>query len=164
MKRILSVVLLLLSFAIVAAAQTSMTPGLQNAPARKSPLEGYAGTWIGMFQGHAWITIRLNMQAPELTGTIQRAAHIDFANSGDLKSVSEETATDAVHKAVVQGDSLLLTVQDTTSQEIFHYVMRLTSANTAELRMSEMNMPPGMPKPSPWQLSRVGPSAVGPVR
>jgi hypothetical protein len=30
--------------------------------------------------------------------------------------------------------------------------------------MVAMNMPPGMPKPKPWTLSRVGPTAVGPVR
>jgi len=164
MKRGLTVVTLILISAMVAAAQTSMTPAMQNAPARKSPLAEYVGSWIGMFQGHAWMTVRLNKQGDELTGSIQRAAHVDFANSGDLKSVSDETATDAVHKAVLQGDSLLLTVQDTTSQEIFHYVMRLTSANTAELRMASMNMPPGMPKPRPWQLNRVAPSAVTPVR
>jgi len=165
MQRVASVFLLVVSsLAIVSLAQTSMTPGLQNAPARKSPLEGYTGTWIGMFQGHAWITMKLNKQGTDLTGTIQRAAKVDFENSGDLKSVSDETATDAVQKAVLQGDSLLLTVQDTTSLETFHYVMRLTSANTAEFRMSGMNMPPGMPKPKPWQLSRVGPTAVAPVR
>lgn len=164
MKRVLSVALILISSASIAQAQTSMTPGLQNAPARKSPLEGYAGTWIGMFQGHAWITLKLNKQGPDLTGTIDRAAKVDFENSGDLKSVSDEKAADAVQKAVLQGDSLLLTVQDTTSQETFHYVMRLTSANTAELKMSGMNMQPGMPKPKPWMLSHVGPSAVTPTR
>jgi hypothetical protein len=164
MKRVLPIALLLATFAAPALAQTSMTPGLQNAPARKSPLEGYAGTWIGMFQGHAWITVNLNKQGTELTGTIQRAAQVDFANSGDLKSVSDEKATDSVKKAVLQGDSLLLTVQDTTSQETFHYVMRLTGASIAELKMSEMAMPPGMPKPKPWQLDRVGPTAVAPVR
>jgi hypothetical protein len=30
--------------------------------------------------------------------------------------------------------------------------------------MVAMNMPPGMPKPKPWTLSRVGPTAVAPVR
>src|SRR5271165_6583991 len=72
MKRVLSVALILISFAFVAQAQTSMTPAMQNAPARKSPLEGYAGSWIGMLEGHAWITVKLNKQGPDLTGTIQR--------------------------------------------------------------------------------------------
>jgi hypothetical protein len=164
MKRALSVSLFILSITIITLAQTSMTPAMQNAPARKSPLEGYVGTWIGMFQGHAWITVKLEKQGTDLTGSIQRAAHVDFENSGDLKSVSDEKATDTVQKSVLQGDSLLLTVQDTTSLETFHYVMRLTSANTAEFRMSGMNMQPGMPKPKPWTLSRVGPSAITPVR
>jgi len=163
MKR-LSVVLLMLSFAIVAAAQTSMTPGMQNAPARKSPLAEYAGSWIGTFQGHTWITVKLADQANNLTGTVQRPQSVEFQNSGALKSVSDERVTDGVQSAVIQGDGLMLTVKDPGSNEIFHYVMRLMSANTAELKMSEMNMKPGMPKPQPWQLSRVGASAVTPVR
>lgn len=164
MKRILSVALLLISIAIVALAQTSMTPGMQNAPARKSPLEGYAGTWIGMFQGHAWITVKLNKQGDELTGTLQRAHDLQFQNSGELKSVGEEQTTSGIEKAVLQGDGLLLTAKDPNAQQTEHYVMRLMSANTAELKMASMNMPPGMPKPRPWQLSRVGPTAVAPVR
>ncbi len=164
MKRILSVVLLLISIAIVALAQTSMTPGMQNAPARKSPLEGYAGTWIGMFQGHAWITVKLNKQGDELTGTLQRAHDLQFQNSGELKSVGEEQTTSGIEKAVLQGDGLLLTAKDPNAQQTEHYVMRLMSANTAELKMASMNMQPGMPKPRPWQLSRVGPTAVAPVR
>ncbi len=164
MKRVLSVALILISFAIVALAQTSMTPGMQNAPARKSPLEGYAGSWIGMFQGHAWITVKLNKQGPELTGTLQRAHDLQFANSGDLKSVGEEQTMSTIETAALQGDGLLLTVKDPGTNQTDHYVLRLMSANTAELKMSGMAMPPGMPKPKPWLLSRVGPTAVSPVR
>jgi hypothetical protein len=164
MKRVLSVALLVISSTFIVLGQTSMTPALQNAPARKSPLEGYTGSWIGMFQGHAWITVKLNKQGTDLIGSLQRPRDLEFQNSGELKSVSEETSTDAVQKSELQGDSLLLTVKDPGTQETFHYVMRLTSANTAELKMSGMNMKPGMPKPRPWQLSRVGPSAVTPVR
>ncbi len=164
MKRVFSVALLMLSFAIVAAAQTSMTPGMQNAPARKSPLAEYAGSWIGTFQGHTWITVKLNNQANNLTGTLQRPHELDFANSGELKSVGEEQTTSTVENAVLQGDGLLLTVKDPSTNQTEHYVLRLMSANIAELKMSGMNMKPGMPKPRPWQLSRVGASAVTPVR
>jgi hypothetical protein len=163
-KRIFSVALFIISFAIIALSQTSMTPGMQNAPARKSPLEGYAGTWIGMFQGHAWITVKLNKQGDELTGTLQRAHDLQFENSGELKSVGEEQTTSGIEKTVLQGDGLLLTVKDPNTQQTEHYVLRLMSANTAELKMASMNMQPGMPKPRPWQLSRVGPTAVTPVR
>ena len=58
----------------------------------------------------------------------------------------------------------LLTASDTGTQETHRYLMRLTSDNTAEVKMVAMSMPPGMPKPKPWKLSRVGPSAITPVR
>jgi len=164
MKRVLSVALLALSFAIVVAAQTSMTPGLQNAPARKSPLAEYAGSWIGTFQGHTWITIKLNDQGTLLTGTLQRPQELQYQDSGDLKSVGPEQTTSAVENAKIEGDGLLLTVKDPSTQQTERYMMRLMSANIAELKMVAMSMPPGMPKPKPWQLSRVGPSAVTPVR
>ena len=163
MKRIASVAFFILLFAVVAPAQTSMTPGLQNAPARKSPLEGYAGSWIGTLQGHVWITVRLNKQGTELTGTLQRPRNLEFQNSGELKSVSDERTTDTVQSAVLQGDGLILTVKDPGTQETFRYIMRLMSAETAELKMSGMAMQPGMPKPRPWQLSRVQPSTAVPV-
>jgi len=164
MKRLMCVASLTLSLAALAIAQSSMTPGLQNAPARKSPLAGYAGAWIGTFQGHTWITIRLKDEGTTLGGTLQRPQQLQFADSGLLKSVGQEQTTSAVENAVVQGDGLLLTVKDPSTQQTERYVMRLMSANTAELKMVEMSMPPGMPKPRPWELSRVGPSAVAPVR
>jgi len=164
MQRVMSVFLLLISSALVVQAQTSMTPAMQNAPARKSPLADYVGSWIGTFQGHAWITVRLNKQGTDLTGTLQRPHELEFQNSGDLKSVGEEQTTSTIENAVLQGDGLLMTVKDPNTQQTDHYVMRLMSANTAELKMSGMTMQPGMPKPKPWLLSRVGPTAVTPVR
>jgi len=150
--------------ATMAVAQTSMTPGMQNAPARKSPLAGYAGAWVGTFEGHPWMTIRLTQQGTALTGTVQHQNDIKFTDQGDIKSVGDEQMTGNVESAVLTGDGLLLTVKDTGSQQTDRYVVRLTSANTAEVRMVAMSMPPGMPKPKPWKLSRVGPNAVTPVR
>lgn len=164
MKRLLSVALMTLSLGVFAAAQTSMAPGLQNAPARKSPLAEYAGSWIGTFQGHTWITIRLKNDGPAMSGTLQRPHDLEFQDSGEMKSVSEGTETQTVEDAVIQGDGLLLTVKDPGTQQTSRYVLRLTSANTAELKMVAMTMPPGMAKPKPWLLSRVGPSAITPVR
>jgi len=164
MKRFMSVAILLASLAIAGMAQTSMTPGLQNAPARKSPLAGYAGAWIGTFQGHAWISIKLVNQNNQLTGSLIRPTSVQYENSGALKSVGKDLSSDPVENAEIQGDGLLLTVKNSKTQQTEHYVMRLMSANTAELKMAEMSMPPGMPKPMPWELSRVGPSAVTPAR
>jgi hypothetical protein len=164
MKRLIAATFFMMILGVTATAQTSMAPGMQNAPARKSPLSEYAGSWIGTFEGHTWVTIRLVNQGPALAGSFQRPRDLQFLDSGDLKSVSDEKTNGAIENAVLQGDGLLLTVKDQGSEQTEHYVLRLMSANSAELKMVGMAMQPGMPKPRPWQLSRVGPSAVAPVR
>ena len=164
MKRSIAVGLLLASMCAMGVAQTSMTPQMQNAPVRKSPLADYAGAWTGTFEGHTWLSIRLTLQANQITGTLQRPKDLQFANNGAIKSVSEERLTEGVENAVLQGDGLLLTVKDPAAQTADHYVMKLTGPGTAELKMVAMSMPPGMPKPQPWKLNKVTPNAITPTR
>ena len=160
MKRFTPVILLLIAISVISVAQTSTSAQAPNAPVRKSPLAGYAGSWIGMFEGHAWMSIRLNLQAEQISGSMQRARDYKFNNNGGLLSVSEEQVTEGVENGVLQGDGLLLTVKDAETQQTTHYVLKLTGPDTAELKMVAMSMPPGMPKPLPWKLSRVGASTA----
>ena len=51
-------------------------------------------------------------------------------------------------------DGLLLTVKNEAQAE--RYLMKLTSESTAEIKMLAMTMPPGMPKPKPWKLTKAG--------
>jgi hypothetical protein len=165
MKRSVSfAIMLMIALSAVALAQTSMTPGMQNSPARKSPLADYPGTWIGTFDGHTFVSLRLVVDASQVTGTMLRPNQVQYTDRGDIKSISDEKSTNAVESAVLNGDGLMLTVKDPSTQETTHYLMRLTTAGTAEVKMVAMSMPPGMPKPKPWTLSKVGPSAVAPAR
>jgi hypothetical protein len=164
MRRLLLIALLLICLGGVAMAQQSMTGAMQNAPARKSPLADYAGAWLGTFEGHAWLTLRLTLAGTQITGTVQRPHDLKFTDQGELKSVSEERSTAAVQTSVLTNDGLLLTVKDPDSQEADRYLMRLTSAGTAEIRMVAMTMPPGMPKPKPWKVTKAVANAVTPVR
>ena len=164
MKRVVSIALFTIALAALGYAQTSMTPGMQNAPARKSPLAEYAGAWVGTLQGHTWMSIRLALQGNQISGSLQRPNDLEYADNGDLKSVGEERSTATVENAQLNGDGLLLTVKDPKTEQTDHYVMRLTTANTAEVKMAAMSMPPGMAKPKPWVLNRVGPTAVAPAR
>jgi hypothetical protein len=156
--------MLVVAVSLIGYAQTSMTPAMQNAPARKSPLAEYAGAWLGTFQGRGWLNIRLSVQGNQVSGTIQRPQEIQFADSGDLKSVGDQKSTWTVENGQLTGDGLLLTVKNADSQQPDHYVIRMTTANTAEVKMVAMNMPPGMPKPKPWTVSRLAPNAVPAVR
>lgn len=165
MRRSISVALLIFGLTAIVTAQTSMTPAMQNAPARKSPLAEYAGAWIGTFQGHTWMSIRLALQANQVSGSLQRPNDVKFNDQGEIKSVSDEKSTATVENAVLNGDGLLLTINVPGEKPATErYLMRLTSANTAELKMVAMSMPPGMPKPKPYKLSRVGPSAMAPLQ
>lgn len=163
MKRYLSFAILLLILSATLLAQTSMTPQMQNAPARKSPLAEYAGSWIGTFEGHAWVTLRLVLQGTQVSGTVQRARDFKFNNNGGLASVSPEQITEGVDNAVLQGDGLLISAKDPGTQEVNRYLLRLTGGNTADLKMVGMSMPPGMPKPLPWKVSKITPNAVNPA-
>ncbi len=164
MKRSLVLTLLAASLSVLAIAQQSMTPQMQNAPARKSPLADYAGAWIATLDGHTWLTVRLNLQANQITGSIERPKDFQYNNNGSIKSVSDDRLTLSVDNSAIQGDGLLLTAKSPNTPQPDHYVMRLTGGNTAEMKMVAMSMPPGMPKPQPWKLSKITPNAVMPAR
>ena len=162
--RVLSVAVLGGILSLAGWAQSSMTPAMQNAPARKSPLAEYAGPWIGTFEGHPWFTMRLTLKGDQITGMLQRAREVQFNDQGDVKSVGEEKLTGSIESAQITGSGLLLTVKDSGTQQTDRYVTRLTSEATAEVSMAAMSMPPGMPKAKPWKLTKVAPNAITPVR
>lgn len=159
MKRFITLTFMVLSMSLISVGQVA-NPQAPNAPIRKSPLAPYAGAWIGMFDGHVWMSIRLNLQAEQISGSMQRAHDYKFNNNGGLQSVSEDQVTEGIESGALQGDGLLLTVKDPDTHQASHYVLRLTGPDTAELKMVAMSMPPGMPKPLPWKLSRVGASTA----
>jgi hypothetical protein len=162
-KGFIPLVTLLIATSIVSFAQTATTPQTQTAPARKNPLADYAGSWIGTFEGHAWLTIRLSLQGAQLTGTLQHSHDLKWNDDGELKSVSQDEVTETVQSAAIQGDGLLLTVKDADAQESDRFVMRLKSPTTADVKMVAMPMPPGMAKPKPWKVTKVTASAVTPA-
>jgi hypothetical protein len=135
-------------------AQAQPTQAAPGTPQRKSPLADYAGTWTGSFEGKTWITVKLVLQGERLSGFIQHAHDLQVNDQGELKSVSDEQSTKVVQDAQVNPNGLLLTTKDPDTQETFHFTMRLTGDPTAEIKMSAMTMPPGMPKIKPWKLTR----------
>lgn len=162
MKRFIPLALLLLAASVGFVQAAPQNP---NAVVKKSPLADYAGSWTGLFEGHAWLTIRLTERGAAMSGTVQRAHEFQFADSGLIKSVSEDQITETIESAALQGDGLLITtIKDPNTQQADRYLLRLTGANTADAKMVGMSMPPGMPKPLPWKLTKVTASAVAPAR
>ena len=158
MRRLASVAVTSIALCALGWAQTSMSPAMQNAPAQKTPLSGYVGAWIGTFQGHAWLTIRLMQRGDQLTGMMQRPRDVQFDDQGDVKSVSDEKWAGSIESAKLNSDGLLLTVKDPATHKTDRYLMRLTNDTTAEV------MAPGAPKAKPWKLTKVPANAVTPPR
>ncbi len=154
MRRTTAMIAFLLLVCLSAWAQTSAPATGQQPAVRKLPIEGYAGTWNCMFEGKPWLMIGLGFEGDNLVGWMQHAKDYKFNDQGEIKSIGETQAKATITKAEMSGDGLLLTVKDDDTQKTEHYVMRLISPNTAELKMSEMTMPPGMPKPRPWKLTK----------
>jgi hypothetical protein len=147
-------VVLLLNPVLLAAQSTTPTPKAKPV----SPFAEYAGQWTSDFQGHVWLTLQLNLQGDQLQGWMVHPRSVDFTETGELKSISEEQSTEIVTDAVVNPDGLLLTLKDRDTQESDRYAMKLIqpAKDSAELRIVGMAMPPGMPKPKPWRLVRSG--------
>lgn len=138
-----------------AMAQATGSANGQAQPVKKNPLAAYAGIWTSTIDGKAWLTVQLALNGEQLTGSVQYPHDLAFADSGDVKSVSEGHLNAVVEKAEINGDGLLLNVKNPDTQENNRFVMRLTGDTTAEMRMVAMVMPPGMSKPKPWKLNRV---------
>ena len=149
---------LLVSFAVAqtSAAKPSQPSG--TATVKRNPLVPYAGNWVSTFEGKPWMLLNLNLVADQFSGSMQRTKKIDLNDNGELKHVSEEFSNDPLVDGTLNPDGLVLTFKDSETQETFRYLMKLTGESTADIKMIAMAMPPGMPKPKPWKLTKAAPA------
>ena len=153
--RLLPFVLLgLLTSLGVAQTQPKPNQGTGQPAVKKSPLIPYAGNWIGTFDGKPWMLLNLNLVGEQFSGLIDRAREFEFADNGELKKVGEDFVRYQLSDAKLTPDGLLLTFDDTDKHTTQRYIMKLTGDTTAEIKMIAMSMPPGMPKPKPWKLTK----------
>ena len=137
----------------------SSNPSPSQPPVRKSPLAPYAGLWTGTALGRTFATLRLALQEDTLSGWLEHPVNIDLTDSGELKNFSDDLSKGTIQKVQLTGDGVLLTAVDETTHEAEQFSMQLTGENTANLKMLAQSMPPGMPKPKPWKLTKAGPAA-----
>ncbi len=154
MMRLAIIVTVVLGLAGAGWSQTSSKQTAANQPVKKSPLAGYAGTWTGTFEAQPWLTVQLVLRGDKLSGSLRRAHDLKFNDAGNLKSVGDTQVTEVIEDATLNGDGLLLTAKNPDTNETDRFTMRLTGETTADIKMSAMSMPPGMPKLQPWKLTR----------
>lgn len=147
-------VILALSVFAFSQAQPAAKPGSPQTKVKVSPLIPYAGNWTGTFENKPWFILNLSLAGEQFSGSLQHARDLELNDNGELKKVGEEFATQTVIDGKLNPDGLLLTLKDPDTQETYRYLLRLTSDTTAEIKMLGMPLPPGLPKPKPWKLSK----------
>ncbi len=138
-----------------ASPQSKQSSGQAQAKVKKSPLVPFVANWYSLFNGKPWLLLSLNLSGEQFSGSLQRSREFAFKDNGDLKSVSDDILTYQLIDAKLTPDGLLLAFKDPDKPKPQRYMMKLTGDSTAEIKMIEMVMPPGMPKPNPWKLTKV---------
>ena len=157
-----------LLFVLTAIALTTWgqqpRPGSPTTAQKKpvSPFAEYVGVWTATFDGKPWLQLTLDLRGEQLGGSLVHPRSISLNDNGELKSISEEQATETIIEATVNPDGLLITLQDHDTQETERYMMKLVQPekDAADLKLIGQAMPPGMPKPKPWRLAKSVSSAA----
>ncbi|HEX8892433.1 MAG TPA: hypothetical protein VF783_03865 [Terriglobales bacterium] len=162
-----SLVLLFVSFAAVLSSWGQQArPSNAATPPKKpvSPFADYAGEWTATFDSKVWLRLKLQLEGEKLAGSLVHARNINVDDNGDVKSISEDQVTETIADAVVNPDGLLITLKDSDTQETDSYMMKLVrpAKDAADLKLIGQAMPPGMPKPKPWRVTKAGVSTTAP--
>jgi len=154
-RQLLFFVLILAGFAIWGQQpRSSNATTSQKKPV--SPFAEYVGVWTATFDGRPWLRLTLELHGEQLAGSLVQARNITLNDNGELKLVSEEQSTETITEAVVNPDGLLITLKDPDTQETDRYMMKLIqpAKDAADLKVVGQAMPPGMPKPKPWRVTK----------
>ena len=162
-----SLVLLFVSFAAVLSSWGQQARPGNAATTQKTPVSpfvDYAGEWTATFDGKVWLRLTLQLEGEKLAGSLVHARNINVDDNGDVKSISEDQVTETIADAVVNPDGLLITLKDSDAQETDRYMMKLVrpAKDAADLKLIGQAMPPGMPKPKPWRVTKAGVSTTAP--
>ncbi len=119
-------------------------------PANSTNAQAFLGKWQGTFQGKVFITVYLSGDAHKLTGTMSKA-DIELNDAGELTKAEVNEGSNPIKNATVKGNRLRITAKSDDGDEI-NSEIDLVGADEAELRLI---VPPDVPQPKPWKLTRV---------
>src|SRR5581483_1400885 len=144
-SRTFRVCLLLLALTAVVQAQALK-------PANSTNAKDFLGKWQGRFHGKVFVTIALNGDGQKLAGTMSKAS-VELNEDGSLASAEPTDGSNSISHAEVNGKELRFTSEsnDGTGDPV-DWEMVLVGADEAELQPI---VPPDVPKPKPWKLTRI---------
>jgi hypothetical protein len=128
-------------------------------PATSSNARQFVGTWQASFNGSPFLTVIFAMPDNKVTGSFGHA-NIDVNQAGELTKAEAKDGADPITDAQVKGNVLRFTTKSTDgSEDSLQAELRLIDPNKGEIRM--IGIPPDVPSPKPWQVTRVSPKQEG---
>ena len=124
----------------------------ENKPSGKeADLQAYVGTWQAKLNDKVFQTIRLENSQGKITGNVSRG-NVVLNDDGELVSAEVLEGTDPIVDAKAGLGVLHLTIKPKDKDASNQFEMKLTGANTAELRIVGI---PDAEEIKPWTLERV---------
>jgi hypothetical protein len=114
--------------------------------------EAYLGTWTAQFKGKPFVTLKLVSKDGTLAGTMTGAT-VRFNKDGSL---SEATPKDTQHDVVdplIHDGQLYFKTKELDKPPV-GFQMKLTGANSGELKLIVPGLPAGSADVQPWKIER----------
>jgi len=133
----------------------ALTLGLQAQtfkPANSTNAKNFLGTWQARFHGKVFVTLKLVGNPQKLNGTMSKAS-VDLNQDGSLASAEPNDGSNSIINARVNGKEMHFTSKSSDGTgDAVNWEIVLAGAGEAELQPI---VPPDVPKPKPWKLTRV---------
>ena len=123
-------------------------------PATSVNAKQFLGKWQSSFQGKVFLTISLAGDGKKLSGSVSHA-DVELNDAGELTKAEPSGGSDPdpITNAQVNGNRLRITAKSSDdSGDTMDSEMVLMSPEQAEFRII---VPPDVPRPKPWKLTRV---------
>ena len=122
-------------------------------PATSSNAKQFVGTWQASFNGSRFLTVTFAVADSKVTGSAGHA-NIEVNQAGELTKAEARDGQDPITDAQVKGNLLRFTTKSTDgSEDSLQAELRLIGPDRGEIRL--IGLPPDVPAPKPWEVSRV---------
>ena len=133
--------------------------GQDYQPATSSNAKQFAGTWQATFKGSPFLTVTFSVADDKVSGSFSHA-DMEVNQAGELTKAEARDGEDPITDAQVKGNALRFTTKSTDgSEDSLQAELKLTGPEKGEIRL--LGIPPDVPAPKPWEVSRVSQKQAG---
>jgi len=122
-------------------------------PATNTNAKQFVGTWQASFKGSPFLTVTFSVADDKVSGSFSHA-DMEVNQAGELTKAEAKDGEDPIINAQVKGNVLRFTTKSTDgSEDSLQAELKLIGPDKGEIHM--IGLPPDVPAPKPWEVSRV---------